>query len=305
MTHILTSPPDDVVASKRLSGLSGAEVVLLTRDNRHWFIRKAARDIQASKRLRRQAAKQLRFSEEFSGAIRAPRILDQGEVDGRYYFDMEFIRGMDGATFLRRASYSQVADFGRTVCDYLASATGKQPLTHSSTTAFDALYGRVCEAQDISHSMTDETLAKLFLGLQKLRQLGPLPPTLCHGDLTLENMVVDEQGVIWLLDLLDSPFEHYWQDIAKLHQDLSGGWYLTRHSRIAKCVLEYLSRQIIATAQQLHPNYVDVHAILIAATFVRILPYAVDPDKRRFIQERIDHFASLAVGPPNHFKAGS
>jgi aminoglycoside phosphotransferase (APT) family kinase protein len=298
MTNTLAPHFHDAVAVQRLSGLSGAEVLLATRDNRHWFIRKAAQDPRGSDRLRRQAAKQLQFAEHLPGVVRTPRILDEGEIEGRYYFDMEFIRGADGASFLRRASYSQVADFSRRLCDYLTVAASKEPLRDNPATAFDAMYAKVCEAQGLSGCMSDDTLAKLFLGLQKLRRIGELQPTLCHGDLTLENMVVDEQGEIWVLDLLDSPFEHYWQDIAKLHQDLAGQWYLTRHPPIAKCVLEFLSRQIMQTAERLQPQYREVHWLLVAATFVRILPYAPDAEKLQFVCQRIEHFANLANGSP-------
>ena len=266
-------------------------MLLVTRDNRRWFIRKVAQDPRGSDRLRRQAAKQLQFAEEMAGVIRTPRILDEGEIDGHYYFDMEFIRGADGASFLRRASYSQVADFSRRLCEYLTVAAARPPLRDNPATAFDALYAKVCEAQSISGCMSDDTLAKLFLGLQKLRRIEALHPTLCHGDLTLENMVIDEHGAIWVLDLLDSPFEHYWQDIAKLHQDLSGEWYLTKHPPIAKCVLEFLSRQILETANRLHPNYAEVHSLLVAATFVRILPYAQDPEKLQFVQQHASNIS--------------
>jgi aminoglycoside phosphotransferase len=288
---------DDAVALRRLPGLSGAEVLLVARDDRHWFIRKAARDPAAGARLHRQAAKQRQFAAQMAEPVRTPQILDEGEVDGRYYFDMEFIRGTDGASFLRRATYAQVADFSRRLCEYLEAAATKPPLRESQATPFDALYTKICDAQSASGCLSNDTLSKLFLAVQKLRRLDGTKPTFCHGDLTLENMVVDERGTIWVLDLLDSPFEHYWQDIAKLHQDLTGGWYLTRHPAISKCVLDFVSRQVLNTAQRLDSAYADVHALLVASSFVRIIPYAQSPESLQFIRERVDHFAELASRP--------
>src|SRR5688572_6158178 len=94
----------DAIAQRRLTGLSGANVFLVSRDERHWFIRKLATDQAASDRLRRQAMKQARFSLELPDVLRTPRVLDEGEHDGMYYFDLEFISGSDGATYLRRAT---------------------------------------------------------------------------------------------------------------------------------------------------------------------------------------------------------
>ena len=32
--------------------------------------------------------------------VSTPRILDEGEIDGRYFYDMEFVRGPDGTSYL-------------------------------------------------------------------------------------------------------------------------------------------------------------------------------------------------------------
>jgi aminoglycoside phosphotransferase (APT) family kinase protein len=239
----------DAAEARQLSGLSGAQVFLMTQDGRHWFVRKAARDPAASGRLRGQARRQAVFDRELDGILCAPRILNEGEVDGRYYFDMEFVRGPDGTSYLRRASYAEVAEFARRLCDYLAIAAAKPPLPPAQPgTLFDALYAKVCDVQRNTQLLSTENLARLFLALDRLRQLGDLPATLCHGDLTLQNMVVGHDGTIWVVDLLDSPFEHYWQDVAKLHQDLSGGWFLLEQPPVSQCVLDFISRRLLAAA---------------------------------------------------------
>ena len=51
-------------AARALSGISGAEIYLLTEDGRHWFVRKAAADAGGNARLRRQALKQAAFARE-------------------------------------------------------------------------------------------------------------------------------------------------------------------------------------------------------------------------------------------------
>jgi len=282
----------DAADARLLSGLSGARIVLMTRDGRRWFVRKAARDPAGSARLRRQLDKQLAFRQALGGAVRAPEVLGQGELDGRFYFDMEFVRGMDGVSYLRRASYAEVVTVADRLCGYLDEVATRAPYGATGPNLFDALYTKLCDVHRRTTEPGGETLARLFLALDRLRHLGgELRPTMCHGDLTLENLVVDEQGGFWLLDFLDAPFEHWWQDVAKLHQDLDGGWYLLSQPPIARCVLDYLSRRVLAAASRREPMYTQVHAVLLACTFVRILPYARTPEEREFVRARVEHFA--------------
>lgn len=286
----------DAKAVRPLTGLSGATVILMTKDERHWFVRKVARDAAASARLRRQAAKQRAAADLLAGVARTPRILDEGELDGRYFFDMEFVRGADGVTFLRRATYDQVVGLGDRLCRYLEVVGALPPVAAPAPASlFDALYGKLCEVQGKTGLLDGAVLARLFLALDGLRRAGGGPaPTLCHGDLTLENLVVDDRGELWLLDLLDAPFEHAWQDVAKLHQDLEGGWYLLTQPPVARAVLAYLSQRVLAAAARLDPGYPDVHAVLLACTFARILPYARTAEARAFVNQRVEHFARLA-----------
>ena len=282
----------DAADARALSGLSGARVVLMTRDGRRWFVRKAARDPAGSARLRRQLDKQLAFGQALDGAVKVPPVLGHGEIDGRFYFDMEFVRGLDGISYLRRAGYGEVVAVADRLCGYLDEIATRAPAGATGPSLFDALYTKLCDVHRQTGELGGETLAQLFLALDRLRTLSAdLGPTMCHGDLTLENLIVDEDGAFWLLDFLDAPFEHWWQDVAKLHQDLDGGWYLLSQPAIARCVLDYLSRRLLGAASRRAPVYAQVHPVLLACTFVRILPYARSADERQFVKARVEHYA--------------
>ncbi len=285
----------DARTVRPLRGMSGAEVLLWTKDDRHWFVRKVAREPAGNARLQRQMTKQHAFASLLGEIARTPSILNTGEIDGRFYFDMEFVRGSDGVSHLRRASYAEVTAFADRFCAYVDAVAGQPPDRDHGGTLFDALYDKLCEVERKTHAIGDATLVQLFLALERTRRLGiTLRPTLCHGDLTLENLIVDDTGNLWLLDLLDAPFEHWWQDVTKISQDLEGGWFLLRQAPISQCVLEYLSRRLKATATSRDPSYSLVHNLLLACTFVRILPYVRTPDEQSFVTRRIEHFARLA-----------
>src|ERR1041385_266670 len=163
----------DAAEARQLSGLSGAQVFLMTKDGRHWFVRKAAREPAASDRLRGQARKQAAFDRELNGVVCTPRILDAGEVDGRFFFDMEFVRGPDGTSYLRRATYAEVTEFAERMCEYLRIASSQPPWPNGRhARLFDALYSKVCEVQQNTRLLSAENLSHLFLALERVRRLG-------------------------------------------------------------------------------------------------------------------------------------
>jgi len=286
----------DAAAVRLLPGFSGAQVYLVTRDHRRWFVRKAAQTPAGNERLRAQAAKQRLFGERMRHVLRTPSVLDEGERDGRWYFDMELVRGVDGASHLRRASYAEVARFGDRLCAYLTEAAARAPLSPASGGFFESSHAKVVGVQGRTRALSQQTLARLLATLDRVRGTAQKPATLCHGDLTLENIIVGEDGSLCAVDLLDAPHEHYWQDAAKLQQDLAGGWYRRSQPAIAPCVLEFLGRRLVAHATELDEDYPFVHFLLLSLAFVRILPYARSADELAFVRERIDHFVARAAG---------
>jgi aminoglycoside phosphotransferase len=291
---------DPVVAKARhhrtLAGLSETNVYLMTEDDSTWFVRKAALEPAGSARLRLQMEKQVAFADRYAGTVATPAVLNDGVIDDRYFFDMEFVQGTDGASFLRQASIPAIRDFTIGLCDHLETTAGID--TGAVVDPFTVISDRVAEVQARTGALDDELLDRVGSALEPMRGIGPVPTTPCHGDLTLENMVIDRDGRVWLIDLLDSPLEHHWQDVAKLHQDLAGGWYLRRVAPIARSALDFVSGAVLATTLAADPRYALAHNALLVSTFVRILPYAQRAGDREMILERITHFVTYPERTP-------
>ena len=66
---------------------------------------------------------------------------------------------------------------------------------------------------------------------------------------------------------------------------------------VAQCVLDFVSRRLLQAATRLHESYPHLHALLVASTFVRILPYARTSEERQFVSERITYFANQSASP--------
>ena len=283
----------DLTSWRVLPGVSGASVILGTVDEHNWFVRKVARTPEMNARLARQAAKQDRFAAAQTGALRSPPVLREGETAGRYFFEMPMVIGVDGATFLRRASYVDVVRLADELVAYLQDAAASTPCDVQASSLAVALDAKLGEVRVRSPLLDDSLYERLEVAVRVVRDLGEVRPTWCHGDLTLENLIVDADGTIWVVDLLDAPFEHYWHDVAKLHQDLDGGWYLRHGPPIAAGVRHYLSRRLLDGAREIDPMYETVHAPLVAMTFVRILPY-VSGAEAEFVRDRISYYAEIA-----------
>src|SRR3569623_1261407 len=94
-----------------LSGFSGARVLLIREGSSPAFIRKISATPAGNARLQAQAIKQKLIAGLLDGCATTPHILDEGYEGDLYYFDMEYIHGLDGISFLRTASFPAIARF--------------------------------------------------------------------------------------------------------------------------------------------------------------------------------------------------
>ncbi len=280
----------DVAKARRLVGLSGASVFLATRDDVTWFVRKVAHDEAASSRLREQARRQRVLSLMPGAPLSCPEVVEEGELAGRYWFDMALVRGADGASHFARAAMEQVAATATVLCDWFKFANHTPAQAAQTDTLCGAVTRRMHDVQ-AKCALPEALFARVLGQMTRLRAFDALSPTLCHGDLTLENVIVGEHQRVFAIDLLDAPFEHWWLDVAKLHQDLDGGWYQRQQPRISRGVTHHVSARLLQAAETLTPGYRIAHPALLCATFMRILPY-VDDSRRPFVMQRVEHYAS-------------
>lgn len=277
---------------RQLSGYSGASLLLMKRGHL-WFVRKIARDTDLNARLQIQCAKQKDWSRLPGTVIQCPKIYTDGYLDDLYYFDMEFIRGLDGVSFLRQANYQDINRFCATISQNF-SFLSQQIMGEASTSSLQlsSLYFEkiLSVFEQEKYPFPLELQAKLFWSLRQLRGFRADRPTICHGDFTLENMIVNGAGEIFLCDFLNASFEHYWQDIAKIFQDIEGGWYLRNHESLPSYVINYIREAILADVAKITPDYLVIHPILLAINFARILPYAKNENDHEFVVSRIRYF---------------
>jgi aminoglycoside phosphotransferase len=278
---------------KKLAGYSGANIQLVS-DNGNWFVRKIAQDIAQNSRLKTQCYKQHYWATLKECGIKVPMIIKEGEINGLYYFDMEYIHGLDGISFLQNANYSQLRDLVDKLLTYYLYVKNNKNIDDeiSSQEIFQIYYKKIIRiSNQFNGNIQNETIVKLLTKLDEWQYFEDSCSTINHGDCTFENIIVNNAGKVYFVDFLDPPFPHYWQDISKMFQDIDGGWYLRNNKIINRCTLSYIYDSLMNFINTYEPQYKHFHNFLLAVNFLRILPYTRTDEQFKFVLERVEKYS--------------
>ncbi|MGD0865434.1 MAG: phosphotransferase [Rhizomicrobium sp.] len=291
----VTVPAEPTAASQRiLVGHSGASVVLHNQ-GLNSFVRKTAASASTSARLRLQADKQHSL---WRLGMPFPRVLAQGvDESDRATFDMEYLPGrtvadavLDAAPFDHKALTHAVS---RMI--WLFQECRSAPL--SAARFRDKIDEVVCTLAD--RAICERELKEIDRCAARLRACdwNDIPESPCHGDLTLENILVaNERGIVFI-DCDDPWVSSFWLDMGKLFQDLDGHWCIRglydpdasavrRTNAVLK--LGLLAGEFRALAAETDPALPARLPQLAALNLFRILPYARQEEMPRFLCARID-----------------
>ena len=280
----MSNPPE-------LLGLSGANLRIVSQAG-GMVVRKTASSPAGNERLKRQEEKQRAFI-ALGGPITAPTILGSGmDAGGNYFFDMEFVSGLDGHRFLERCSPRDLRSFTDRLASHLASLNRLPSIGCASAhpSLFDACLHKLVEVHHRDVGLGNELAGSILAQLSMIQTLEITDTGFCHGDFTLENILIDAHGSIYFIDFLDSTFEHPIQDLVKLSQDLHGGWFRIQGKRLSSAVVAYMERMIEPAVADAFPYYRRVRNTLQALNFCRILPYVTDEARKNFVLARIKQF---------------
>lgn len=268
-----------------LAGFSGAKIGLLMPDGGARRVRKAAASPADSEALSRQAQRQRELSWRLAGVANVPEILCEGTAEGCYWFDMEYVVGTDAVRYLRLGSLDRVERLLGQILEVLKAnsetAVGGEVAIHLGS----RIAGKLDEidTRTLARHRTSTDLIRARIETLDIE----LTPNFAHGDLTLENILVDRRQRIWLIDSIPSPFNHYWLDLAKLFQDIEGRWFERRGRSLSLGLTWVLRERLMENALMLDSRYYAVHSVLLALTFARILPYCVTDSDTRFVESKI------------------
>lgn len=261
---------------QELSGHSGCRLLLL-QDERGPFVRKISPTEAYDGRLKRQKEKQELLRDL---GFACPATMGETAVGGRYAFDMAFLAGAHLGAVVEEAD--------RAALDRIAEQLAGL-LERFSEGARGALEPSLFAAK-LAEIAASGGAARVAAEALAGRDWSGVPAGLAHGDLTLDNLILRRSGGLAMIDCLDGPLSSAWLDLAKLHQDLTAGWFLRRRRGAAagvRLAARHLARRL---RDALGPRWREAHERLpdlLAFQLLRIAPYARDAATLSFLFDRI------------------
>lgn len=275
-----------------LTGHSGASLTLIEAGGQT-FVRKQARTADQSARLAAQCEKLRRAHE---AGLPCPSVLASGTDGALFWFDMEYVPADSLAHTLisgREPDWRGLLPQIKMLPEMFShTATGLIPADrfHAKLTSVAA----ACQ----KNAASAPAFARIAALVERLgsRDWAGVPESRCHGDFTLENILVRADGRATIIDFDVPEQSSWWLDIAKLFQDLAGHWCL-RHFALsdpqgvdalnAQLALSRAAAHIAPVLTPMIPGGIARLRPFIAFHLLRTLPYAREPLMVSFVLRRI------------------
>lgn len=199
----------------------------------------------------------------------APRIIASGHINGLFYFDMEYIRGMSFAKAIENMDFPTISGVMQNILD-------KFDRVHAQSSQAGQPFRK--KILSLKHLSTHSRPAAFSLSYLQKCNLDNLPTASGHGDLTMENIMLDVNNKLYYIDFLDSFFHSPLMDCAKLMQDLNLLWSW-RHSSISFSLiinLNYAKKILLNYIRSLSASEQTAVTQLELLNVLRIIPYSRD-----------------------------
>jgi serine/threonine protein kinase len=270
-----------------LKGNSGCSLELLDQDSK--VVRKVSPSDNYNIRLMSQMTLQMNF---YDDTILTPRVIGEGFQDKCFYFDMEYVNGTTLIDWIRDAELNSL------------SLTIEKILNQ---VVHNPIVGKVDINSIIQDKLSEILLKTSNIRFHKLINKNSIfltsfnwknyPSTKCHGDLTLENIIITNDHVLYYIDFLDSIIDSWLFDIAKLMQDTLLKWSIRNYNQTSEDYLIRLQNinEFIINFVKLNYGieYIEMVYRLILLNIFRIMPYCKDSTTEKWIFESINQINDL------------
>lgn len=273
-----------------LGGHSGCKILLCETENNKVFVRKISSDNDYNKRLKIQAEKQATYT---NPNIKVPKVLDTGYTeDGLYYFDMEYVQGITMAEYIKTIEIGKV----RSICESIV--TNIVCIDKNSVDVDECVFlNKIADLKDKLKSKNNPVINEAVSMLQE-HSWGRFIRTQCHGDLTLENIIVKDNQ-LYLIDFLDSFYDSWIMDISTIMQDVQTMWSYRHEEETeinTKLRLLVFRDILMDTVRIVSPkDYIEVYYALLLK-LIRIFPYTKDEETYDFLNLKTQSIIDIIKG---------
>lgn len=215
----------------------------------------------------------------------AAPILREDHAQDSVEIVMPYMHGLSGADFALHGNRTIARDLSRALTAMLMDSMSKASICDIPSQVFVDKIDQVFAA--CQHSVLLPDLSALRERVHDMAQSHPqlkIPLGVCHGDLTLSNMIFSQGQGLVLIDFLDTFLESPLQDLAKVSQELEFGWssrHLDENLRVKGAV--FAGAAMPDYARFLYTSF-PVSALLFKTLCIaRIVPYAHDEATHRWL----------------------
>ena len=279
-----------------IKGHSGCKVSIQNK-NEITFVSKTSPTKKYNTRLLKQALKQSYYAENLDiNDIIVPSVLNFYDNNHLYYFDMEYFKGIDSISYFNRCGTEEIEKFANLIIKFLQTEIS---LSNYKLFNKELFINKYYEVMNNLNNIIEIDSYKIESYFNKLPII-KIPNGVCHGDLTLSNVLFSSNGnKICIFDFLDTFYETPLQDIVKLRQDTKFHWtmqlYNKDYDKVRNIiVLSYLDKVILRTYSRFH-FYKTYYRAFQIINYLRILQYSKNTKIKIYLIENINQMVKLWI----------
>lgn len=265
-----------------LGGHSGCKILLIENATRN-FVRKISSSKSYNERLIAQFKKQKNIYSCMSN-FKVPEVFDYGYTKEKlFYFDMEYIHGITLAEYLKFLEVDKIRSLVSRIYKFIIPK-------EDNGQADPIIFTHKIESLRNKLKYCNNPIIKESLDLLYNHNWNRFKKSFCHGDLTLENIIVKDDE-LYIIDLLDSFYDCWILDISTILQDVQVLWSYRKDKYINNNLLIRLivfRDVLMESIEELGSDlYLEVYYALLLK-LIRIYPYTEDNLTYQFLNKKVE-----------------
>lgn len=254
-------------------------------DDGRVFVRKISKDKVYNNRLKAQSEKQAAFTSTF---IKAPEVYAQGyNEEGLFYFDMEYIQGITLAEYIKTMEIGKVKGLVESMVASLVPQQQRAMSTEEEAQVAAIFEQKIASLKE-SLATDNNPVIQRALEMLETHDWRSLVPSVCHGDMTLENIIIKNDR-LYFIDFLDSFYDSWFLDIGTLLQDIQVMWsYRFQKDVSMNTVLRLVVFRdlLLDEIRKIDAAYILEVYYSLLQKLIRIYPYTKDEYTYHFLNEK-------------------
>jgi|TARA_B110000037_G_scaffold198691_1_gene237800 tRNA A-37 threonylcarbamoyl transferase component Bud32 len=266
--------------SQKFAGNSGCKLIIFSKKG--YKVRKISNSKKNSERLVEQYQKIISFK-KFQNII-VPKIFDHGIIDKKFYYDMEYFNSVNFSEMILKESYQDSYKALVKIFKYLTFCKKKSLEKNFPKLIFEK---KILQLEK-NIKDKDKSLIKVIKLLKKFNWKN-IPASISHGDLTMENILVNNDDLIFI-DLSKNFINSYYLDLSKLLFDFICCWSFRFHNDGKNNIeLDSLkNRYINFLLENFDQNEIENIKMLTLIDFLRVINYTKDNNFLALLKKNIN-----------------